>query len=232
MSLDNYEDIDNMEMSLEEFGSPSTTANPPSSVSNAKKANSAKVKQFSVIYPCYFDKNRSLKQGRRVPLELSIENPLAQSIAEVCLQLRYEILFNPKKQHPQDWGNSGCVLINNIAKKESKKQIFAKIGLKLTQMEPTSLETIKIHHKYAYGNSQGIPEIDAKKLPKTKWSTHDIVPIDSVLTLAGNPMTKDIYTAKDPSAGTVSENPKAIENGLSKNMQKKLKKNKYKLVRR
>jgi len=44
-------------------------------------------KNWSCIYPIYFDSSRSLKQGRRVPLSLAVKNPMAKELAEACASL-------------------------------------------------------------------------------------------------------------------------------------------------
>ena len=43
--------------------------------------------QFQIIYPCYFDINRSHKQGRRVSIDRAVENPLATTISDACRRL-------------------------------------------------------------------------------------------------------------------------------------------------
>ncbi|GME77251.1 unnamed protein product [Ambrosiozyma monospora] len=66
----------------------------------------ARFKSLNIIYPCYFDKNRSVKQGRRVPLDKCIANPLAKTILDACRFIRLrDLVFEPEKTHPQDYGN-------------------------------------------------------------------------------------------------------------------------------
>ena len=71
----------------------------------------SKYKDFQCIYPIYFDKNRSRKEGRRVGVEMAVENPLAREIVAACGKLRLETLFEPTKIHPKDWANPGRVKI-------------------------------------------------------------------------------------------------------------------------
>ena len=80
------------------------------------------------MYPVYFDKNRSRKEGRRVGRELAVENPLAREIVAACGRLRLETLFEPTKIHPKDWANPGRVKIRvkgglNKSVKNSMSQI-------------------------------------------------------------------------------------------------------------
>ena len=72
---------------------------------------SRKYKDFQCVYPVYFDKNRSRKEGRRVGIDQAVENPLAREIVTACGKLRLETLFEPTKIHPKDWANPGRVKI-------------------------------------------------------------------------------------------------------------------------
>ena len=71
----------------------------------------SKYKDFQCIYPIYFDKSRSRKEGRRVGVENAVENPMAREIINACSRLRLETLFEPAKCHPKDWANPGRVKI-------------------------------------------------------------------------------------------------------------------------
>jgi signal recognition particle subunit SRP19 len=93
-----------------------SSANPQVQVSSDGTAFSAakdesKYKDFQCIYPVYFDKSRSRKEGRRVGIEGAVENPLAREIVAACGRLRLETLFEPQKLHPKDWANPGRVKI-------------------------------------------------------------------------------------------------------------------------
>jgi signal recognition particle subunit SRP19 len=71
----------------------------------------SKYKDFQCIYPVYFDKRRSRKQGREVGKELAVENPMARDIVTACGRLGLETLFEPAKLHPKDWANPGRVKV-------------------------------------------------------------------------------------------------------------------------
>jgi signal recognition particle subunit SRP19 len=85
------------------------TASDGTTFTNAQ--DESKYKDFQCVYPVYFDKNRSRKEGRRVGVELAVENPLAREIVAACGRLRLETLFEPSKLHPKDWANPGRVKI-------------------------------------------------------------------------------------------------------------------------
>ena len=50
-------------------------------------------KNWSCIYPIYFDSSRSLQEGRRVPLNLAVKNPMAKELAEACASLGVQSVF-------------------------------------------------------------------------------------------------------------------------------------------
>jgi signal recognition particle subunit SRP19 len=92
---------------------PSSFQPPPgaSGPSFQQAEDDSKYKDFQCIYPVYFDKNRSRKEGRRVGIEQAVENPMAREIVNACGRLRLETLFEPAKTHPKDWANPGRVKI-------------------------------------------------------------------------------------------------------------------------
>ncbi|KAF3766096.1 SRP19-domain-containing protein [Cryphonectria parasitica EP155] len=66
---------------------------------------------FQCLYPIYFDASRTRAEGRRVPKELAVSNPLAREIVNACRDLRVQTLFEPEKMHPRDWANPGRVKV-------------------------------------------------------------------------------------------------------------------------
>lgn len=184
------------------------------------------IRKFQVLYPCYFDKNRSHTDGRRVPLDLAVENPLAKTMADAARELGLLCIFEGEKSHPQDYGNPGRVrvLLKNDGKlvdsssnyKGGKRQLLRDIAEYL-QKHPTTIEGLR---EIPYG-----PEFDGiefKEIPQVKgFHMNNIVPLHSPF-LMGHPMTKSIYEAPAPNS--------AIGTGSDKPMKRP--KNKYKVVRR
>jgi signal recognition particle subunit SRP19 len=50
-------------------------------------------KSWSCVYPVYFDASRTLQEGRRVPLKLAIQNPMAKELAEAAASLGIQSVF-------------------------------------------------------------------------------------------------------------------------------------------
>lgn len=169
-------------------------------------------KMMQLVYPCYFDKNRSSKEGRRLPRSKCVENPLAKTILDACKVLRIPAIFEPEKTHPQDWGNPGRVRIGIMYEHKpshpmlkSKKEAFEAIAEYLLQ-NPTTLKNVK--------DLPGPPELmegtwQPSKIPKVKgFRMNNIVPMHSALTMR-NPETAAAYI-KTP-AMEESEPVKPIE---------------------
>lgn len=179
------------------------------------------VKGFQLIYPCYFDKNRSHKEGRRAPLNLSVVNPLAKTVADAVRSLGLLCIFEGEKSHPQDFGNPGRVRV--LLKEDGKlvpsammfsggkKQLINRIGEYMVS-HPTKIENLK---EIPYGPD--FDGIEFKRVPLVKgFKMNDIVPLHSPY-LIGHPMTKSVYEAAIP---------------VTPEKQFKVPKNKYKVIRR
>ncbi|KAF2969472.1 hypothetical protein GQX73_g4136 [Xylaria multiplex] len=75
------------------------------------------IKDYQMLYPVYFDATRSRAEGRRVPSNLAVKNPLAREIANACAALRLSPVFEAHRTHPKDWANPGRV---RVALKEAR----------------------------------------------------------------------------------------------------------------
>ncbi|SCU78545.1 LAMI_0A04984g1_1 [Lachancea mirantina] len=190
-------------------------------VAQFSKQEMEELKTFQILYPCYFDKNRSHKQGRRVPAELGVDNPLAKRIADAVIGLGLLCVFEGEKSHPQDFGNPGRVRV--LLKEDKKavqhatipnKRVLMKKVAEYLQNHPTTLEALK---EIPYGpDFQGW---EPRQIPKVKgFVMNDIVPLHSAFSM-GHPMTKSVYDAPTPAPAMPEK-------------QIKPPKNKYKVVRR
>lgn len=154
------------------------------------------LRKMQMIYPCYFDKNRTTQQGRRLPLSACVENPLAYTIFQACRDLRIVAVFDGDKSHPQDWGNPGRVRIGckwdgtpTHDQYKSKKQMMHAIADYL-QKHPTTLANVK--------DLPGAPEYmegeyKPQQVPKVLgFHMNTIVPLHSKLTMK-NPNTAGVY---------------------------------------
>jgi len=82
-----------------------------------------------LLWPAYFDSNKTRLQGRRVPKSLAITSPKLEQIqnATKSIGLQSEVVFDVK--YPKTpWQKTGYVL---IPKKGLKTQIIRKIAREL-----------------------------------------------------------------------------------------------------
>ncbi|WPK27296.1 hypothetical protein PUMCH_004677 [Australozyma saopauloensis] len=158
----------------------------------------SEIKKMQLIYPCYFDANRTHKEGRRVSQELAVENPIAKTIVDCCRLLQLPAILELDKSHPQDFGNPGRVRVclkedgESVASEyRTKRALFNEISRYL-KLHPTTLASV--------GKNLGLPipaeyeqGFEAEELPKVKgFRMNTIVPVHLNLTMK-HPMTKQIY---------------------------------------
>lgn len=83
----------------------------------------------AIIWPAYFDSNKTRKEGRRVPENLAVQHPKILEIQEAAqkLGLKHEVIAD--KGYPKTpWQKSGMLLVE---KKESKEQAINRIAKQL-----------------------------------------------------------------------------------------------------
>ncbi|EGV60829.1 signal recognition particle subunit [Yamadazyma tenuis] len=177
-------------------------------------------KAYQTIYPCYFDKNRSHKQGRRVSEENAVENPLALTIGDACRFLQFPVLLELDRTHPRDFGNPGRVKV--LLRKngepidefvKNKRQVLNAIG-KYLKTHPTTLNSVSA------SSGHPIPEeymvgFTPEKIPKVRgFKMNTIVPVHSPFTMK-HPMTQGIYAPR-PEAPAIAAAPKAPKKKIKK----------------
>ena len=65
-----------------------------------------------VLWPEYFDKKRSRAEGRRLPIELCVDEPSLDIIAKGAMILDLEYKIFEDMAYPANWAaKSGCVRI-------------------------------------------------------------------------------------------------------------------------
>lgn len=55
--------------------------------------NTKAFRRWTIIYPIYFDVKRSIKEGRKVPVNMAVANPLAKTIANGAKSLGFLCIF-------------------------------------------------------------------------------------------------------------------------------------------
>lgn len=75
-------------------------------------------RDYLVIWPAYFDSQRTRLEGRRVPRAVSVESPTIELVYEVCKELGLDPILEPNKRLPRShWERSGRILVKKVKKK-------------------------------------------------------------------------------------------------------------------
>ena len=56
-----------------------------------------------VLYPEYFDKNLSRREGRRTPLKLSVPSPDARALFDAASSLGLDPILENDRHYPKTW---------------------------------------------------------------------------------------------------------------------------------
>ncbi|KAI9298778.1 signal recognition particle, SRP19 subunit [Neoconidiobolus thromboides FSU 785] len=142
----NPEDVDDMDFPL-----PGVVAVDDFSNVGPKKMiyseDEQKFKDWTVIYPIYFDKARKFGSGgRRVNKELAIDKPNVLHLLYVTHNLGLKTTFEVLKRHPKDFDNYGRIRVNLLLDNgfycfddiTSKKQLL----LKIAELLPNAKDTV------------------------------------------------------------------------------------------
>jgi len=143
-------------------------------------------KSWSCVYPVYFDVSRTLREGRRVPLALATQNPMAKELAEAAASLGIQSVFEV---------SSFCqgVLNNSLTKRirktgqiqvasesgrkgvyQSKQELYAALAGYLQKHPVTKESPMKVQ----------IPGLQVDKIPSPPavpkgWKINEILPVYS-----------------------------------------------------
>ncbi|RAW46559.1 signal recognition particle protein Srp19 [Halorubrum sp. 48-1-W] len=86
----------------------------------------------NVVYPAYFDADRSRSEGRRVPTDLAVEDPTVDEIAKAVQQVGYDAVIEREKTYSREYEPRGAVVVrstDDTAKNDLVQAIAAYIGI-------------------------------------------------------------------------------------------------------
>jgi signal recognition particle subunit SRP19 len=86
--------------------------------------------RWSVIYPVYLDRNKSRREGRRLPKDTAIRSPTIKEIEKAVQQLGLECRREEKSYPRSWWEQSGRLLVE---KKMGKRELLKKIALVISK---------------------------------------------------------------------------------------------------
>lgn len=85
-----------------------------------------------VIYSSYIDKRLTRRLGRRVPLELAVDNPRIEDIYRAAVELGLDPIIEEDKSYPRTWYRArGRILVRKI---ESKSRIIKMVSQRVKEM--------------------------------------------------------------------------------------------------
>lgn len=67
----------------------------------------------NVIWPAALDANLSRSEGRRISLELAVEEPTVDEIARAVQQVGYDAVIEREKAYSREYETRGRVLVQN-----------------------------------------------------------------------------------------------------------------------
>lgn len=67
----------------------------------------------NVIWPAYLDADVSRSKGRRVPLDIAIDEPTIEEIAAAAQQVGYDAVIERDRTYPREYEQRGRVLIKD-----------------------------------------------------------------------------------------------------------------------
>jgi signal recognition particle subunit SRP19 len=87
----------------------------------------------AIIWPTYFDTNKSRAEGRRVPKNLAVQSPKITELKEAADKLGLSSEINLETHFPKTpWVKAGSMLIE---KKEPKEEIIQKLAKQLVKIK-------------------------------------------------------------------------------------------------
>ncbi|WP_135829274.1 signal recognition particle subunit SRP19 [Halorussus halobius] len=87
-----------------------------------------------VLWPAYFDADRTRSEGRRVATEMAVEDPTVDEIAKAVQQVGYDAVIERDKAYSrQNWTESGRVLVRN-ADDSTKNDLIQAVAAYVTAL--------------------------------------------------------------------------------------------------
>jgi signal recognition particle subunit SRP19 len=87
----------------------------------------------NVIWPAALDATRSRSEGRKVPLDLAVEEPTVDEIARAVQQVGYDARIEREVTYPREYEARGRVLVEN-ADDAGKSDLLQAVGAYLQAM--------------------------------------------------------------------------------------------------
>ena len=90
-----------------------------------------KRQRMIVLWPEYFDSNRTVKEGRRVTAKMGVSNPKMEEISKVLKQLNIKHSLEKEASYPGTWWKQNGRVLLTYKKNQKKTQVIKWVGRKL-----------------------------------------------------------------------------------------------------
>lgn len=95
-----------------------------------------------IIWPVYFDVNRSREEGRRVPKAQAVQSPKITEIQEAATKMGLAYEINLEAHHPKyHWAKTGMLIVEKREAKEVLLKKFAKQLIKIKNQQQSQQPT-------------------------------------------------------------------------------------------
>lgn len=84
----------------------------------------------NVIWPAYLDAEKTRGEGRRVPLDMAIDDPTIEEIAAAVQQIGYDTVVDRNATYPREYTPRGRVIVKDVddAKNDLIQAVAAYLG--------------------------------------------------------------------------------------------------------
>ena len=101
--------------------------------------NTMKKLDKAIIWPIYFDANKTRRNGRRVAKNLAVQSPKIDEVKQAVDRLGLKNEVRLEAHFPRiPWVKTGMLLVE---KKEAKEKIIQKIAKQLVKMKNAAAKT-------------------------------------------------------------------------------------------
>ena len=129
---------------------------------------------FFVIYPSYLDASKTMKQGRRIGLENSVDTPTVQDLSDALASMNVRHVQQPHKGYSRDqttlWDNPGRVRVDPSILEDSlytKRSLLVELASIIKEL-PTRARRLEVAAAVAKAREQKRLEDQEKKQQQAK----------------------------------------------------------------
>ena len=128
---------------------------------------------FFIIYPSYLDSSKTVKQGRRIGVEKSVDTPTVQDLSEALASLNVRHVQQPHKGYSRDqttlWDNPGRVRVDPAVLESgyTKRSLLVELASIIEEL-PNRARRLEVAAAVAKAKEQKRLEAQEKKKQQAK----------------------------------------------------------------